>query len=134
MTSPEDHRPAGPSPEATATATSALIETTLHDARIAVLHPTRIVLVGDGQRLRIDLRGVQRQRLRDLRVAMPAPPDATANSELQRRLAEWAGASVPLHVHELVRSGDGFLRTLHLTDADGRQAVLHQGRGYSWSS
>jgi hypothetical protein len=111
--------------ESIATA-SALIETSLHEARITVLHPTRLVLVGDGQRVRIDSRGVSRQALTGLRIALPLPSEALTDEPLQGALAHWAGRGVELHAHEVVRSGDRFARTLHLTDAAGTQATLVQ--------
>ena len=62
VSSPEHDLPFAESAAAAASAPSALIETTLQRARISVLHPSRVVIVGDGLRLRIDHHGVTRQR------------------------------------------------------------------------
>lgn len=129
MPPPEDERPLADVPAAAAVATAALIETTLHRARILVLHPTRVVIVGDGRRLRIDHGGVTRQALTGLRLVLPLPAEASADAPLQETLARWAGQATELHVHELVRSGEGFARSLHLTDATGVCATLDHVSG-----
>lgn len=126
MTPWENDQPEGPL--SAASTSSALIETMLREARITVLHPTRLVLLGDGQRLRIDHRGVSRQTLSGLRLALPLPSEALTDEELQRVLAHWAGGGTALHVHEVVRAGDDFARTLYLTDDEGVQATLVQDR------
>lgn len=108
---------------------AALIETSLHQARIMVLHPSRVVIVGDGQRVRIDHQGVTRQGLCDLRLALPMPQDATVDQLLQGTLGRWAGLGTELSVHEVVHSGQRFTRTVHLTDVDGVQATLDHRSG-----
>lgn len=128
MTSSDEPDPEIP-PEATGTLSGALIETTLPDSRITVLAPSRLVLVGEGLRLRIDHRGVRRQPLSEVRLVLPMPEDAISDVDLQRRLARWAGQAVSLHAHELVRSDEGFARTLHLVDAVGEQATLDHRSG-----
>lgn len=132
MASPDDFEPDAPppAPGGAATVSGTLIETTLPNSRITVLAPSRVVVVGDGRRLRIDRDGVHRQPLRDVRLVLPMPDDAITDLDLQRTLAQWAGRGVSLHAHELVRSGEGFSRILHLTDdADVRATLdLHSGR------
>lgn len=127
---PSDEPNPGSPPETAATLSGTLIETTLPDSRITVLAPSRMVLVGQGLRLRIDHRGVHRQPLSEVRLVLPMPEDAISDVDLQRTLARWAGKSATLHAHELVRSDEGFARTLHLVDAVGEQATLghHSGR------
>lgn len=112
-----------------AMAAAALIDTTLHHARITVLHPNRIVIVGDGHRLRIDHRGVTRQGLSGLRLALPLSQEATGDELLQGTLARWAGLGADLHVHEAVRSGERFTRTVHLSDVGGVRATLDHCSG-----
>lgn len=129
MASPDDLPAGAPPPAAAPTAFGALVETTLHDAHIAVLAPTRLVLVGAGLRLRIDHRGVRRQSLSEVRLALPMPDGALTDPDLQHTLASWAGDATNLHAHELVRSGDRFARTLHLTDVGGRQVTLDNAVG-----
>lgn len=118
-----------PAPGAAATLSGTLIETTLPDSRITVLAPSRVVLVGDGLRLRIDHGGVHRQPLSGVRLVLPMPDDAVADVELQRTLARWAGMAVSLRACELVRSGAGFARSLNLADAHGTHATLEHRSG-----
>lgn len=129
MTSSDDPGPGIPAPGADAAVSGALIETTLTDSRITVLAPSRIVLVGEGLRLRIDHRGVDRQPLSAVRLMLPMPADAIADADLQRTLARWAGDAVSLHAHDVVRSAHGFARTLNLADGHGRQATLDHSSG-----
>lgn len=129
MTSSEEFSTDIPAPGTTAALSGALIETTLPDSRITVLAPSRVVLVGDGLRLRIDHRGVHRQPLSGVRLVLPMPDDAVADVELQRTLARWAGMAVSLRACELVCSGAGFARSLHLTDAHGARATLEHRSG-----
>ncbi len=132
MASPEEFEHEVPplAPEGAATLSGSVIETTLRHSRITVLAPSRVVVVGEGLRLRIDRDGVHRQPLREVRLVLPMPDDAITDLDLQRTLAQWAGGGVGLHAHELVRSGEGFARTLHLTDGEGVAATLdlHSGR------
>lgn len=112
-----------------AVSAAALIETSLYQARITVLHPSRVVIVGDGQRVRIDHQGVTRQGLSDLRLALPVPQEATVDQLLQGTLGRWAGRGTALSVHEVVHSGQRFTRTVQLTDVDGVQATLDHRSG-----
>lgn len=130
LASPDDLEPDVPPLGGAATVSGTLIETALPNSRITVLAPSRVVVVGDGLRLRIDRDGVHRQPLRDVRLVLPMPADAITDLDLQRTLAQWAGRAVSLHAHELVRSGEGFSRTLHLSDDAGVRATLdlHNGR------
>lgn len=129
VSSPEHDLPFAESAAAAASAPSALIETTLQRARISVLHPSRVVIVGDGLRLRIDHHGVTRQRLADVRLTLPVPGQATVDPDLQQTLARWAGHGTELDVHELVRSGQAFTRQVHLVDVTGTQATLDHRSG-----
>lgn len=108
---------------------SALVTTTLHDARITEVHPSRLVIVGQGQRLRIDHDGVTRQPLSDVRLTLPLTAEGTADAGLQRVLASWAGGGMPLRVQDVARCGAHFSRVVHLTDVDGLHATLTQGDG-----
>lgn len=126
---PESHGPFAEPPAAAPDVASTLIETTLHRAHITVLHPSRIVIVGDGQRLRIDRHGVTRQALTALRLTLPLSAAATIDELLQGTLARWAGQATELCVHELVRSGQRFTRSWHLADVAGAHATLDHVSG-----
>lgn len=127
MTLPHHHRPSEPAPGGTATTASALIETVLVEARITALAPNRLVLVGNGQRLRIDVTGVHRQRVTDLRLVLPLGAATTSDEALQRRLGRWAAHGTVLHVQEVVASSERFERVLHLSDCLGEQATVANG-------
>lgn len=117
MSGPRDHQPLQGSLPDTATATaSAIVETRLHRARITMLHPSRIVIVGSGQRLQIDHEGVSRHALSHARLVVSPPSEAATDAELQRTLARWAGRATPLRVDEVVHIGEGATRTLRLID------------------
>lgn len=109
---------------------AALIETTLHQARITQLQPSHLVLVGDGQRVWITHDGVSRQQVADVRIVAPVPVDGTANAELQRVLADWAGGAMTLRVRESAHSGQPSFRTVGLSDINRLRVTLRQGSGH----
>lgn len=126
MSGPHDHQPLQGSPADTATGTaSAIVDTRLHRARITMLHPSRTVIVGSGQRLQIDHEGVSRHALSHARLVVSPSPEAATDAELQRTLAQWAGRATALRVHEVVRLGEEATRTVRLTDP-------HHGHAPVW--
>lgn len=117
MSGPPDHQPLQGNLADTATDTaSAIVDTRLDRAQIAMLHPSRIVIVGSGQRLQIDHEGVSRHALSHARLVVSPPPEATTDAELQHTLSRWAGRATALRVHEIVHIGEETTRTVRLTD------------------
>lgn len=100
----------------------AIVATMLDRARITMLHPSRIVVVGAGRRLWVDLCGVTRHELAQVRLVLSPPPEAAADTDLQRTLARWAGGATTLHVHELVYPGDRVARRVRFTDSESVHA------------
>lgn len=109
---------------------SALVETMLHQARIMQLQPSHLVVVGDGQRVWINHDGVCRQQMVDVRIVAPMPADGTANAQLQRILADWAGGATRLRVRESAHSGQALLHTVRLSDATPLHVTLRQASGH----
>lgn len=123
MPAPHHHdSPQGEMPDSVTAGGSAIVATTLDRARITMLHPSRIVVVGAGRRLWIDLCGVTRHEFAQVRLVLLPPPEAAADAELQRTLARWAGGATTLHVHELIHPGDRDIRRVRFTDPESVHA------------
>lgn len=84
------------------------------------------MVVGAGQRLHIDHRGVTAHALSGLRVIVSPPPQAASDVDLQRTLGRWAGQGTALHVREVVPSGEDARRTVQLSDPDHARADFTQ--------
>lgn len=109
---------------------SGLVETTLDRARIAVLHPHRLVLTGaEGARASIGLGGVTREALSDARMSVPLPAQATADAALERTLARWAGVGEVLRARVVHGPGGAFVHALQLADDEGTKVTLPRAEG-----
>lgn len=125
MSGPPDHQSLqGNLPNTATDAASAIVDTRLDRGRITMLHPSRIVIVGSGQRLQIDHDGVSRHALSHARLVVSPSPEVATDAELQRTLARWAGRGTLLRVHEVVHVGEGATGTVRLTAPQHGQAAV----------
>lgn len=123
MSPPDHHQPFAAHPGAITTAT-ALVDTALDEARVVALHPSRLVVVGNGRRVRVDGAGATPQQLTDLRLSVPLPPAVTGDAGLAGTLGRWAALGTALRVHEQVCAGERFERVVSLRDDAGDHATI----------
>lgn len=122
--SPRDHDQPFTAHAGAITTATALVDTTLDEARVVALHPSRLVVVGSGRRVRVDSVGATTQQLTDLRLSVPLAPAVTGDAGLAHTLGRWAALGTALHLHEQVCAGERFERVVSLCDDEGGHAIV----------